>query len=116
MIGAMLGNCRNTNFFLLTILVCLVYESFIICWFLFVVKSIPQRYILTLMSVFAIIGVYMARIVLYISITQMVRPIAVSESAAVDDFTCPMANADQMDGNDSATSELDSSVWIFFLI
>lgn len=71
-----------------------------------------QRYVLAVMSSLAIIGIYMSRIVLYISITQMVKPPieTIGSTAVKNDFSCPMPNQ-----NGSAAIGSHLMVQFFFL-
>lgn len=74
------------------------------CFFLFfssflLVKSIPQRYVLAVMSSLAIIAIYMTRVVLAISMTQMVKKIVTNQTTTTDEISCPMPLIDHVHRN-----------------
>lgn len=77
------------------------------------VKQIPQRYVLTLLSFVAVVALYMMRVCLYISMTQMVKPIVQSkESLAQDEFSCPAAAEEDIvrpHGNSSLLTVIQDS-------
>lgn len=70
-------------------------------------KSIPQRYILAGLSFAAAMCMYMIRVCLAISMTQMVRSVAINASSSHGDgVTCPMpATIHHSASNQSMVSE-----------
>lgn len=64
-----------------------------ICGYICIANSVPQRYILAAMSFATSMSMYMIRVCLAISMTQMVKPIIANVSIGSnkeDDYSCPM--------------------------
>lgn len=76
--------------------ICLIFGELTISIVLFflLVKSIPQRYVLAVMSSLAIIAIYMTRVVLAISMTQMVKKLVTNQTVTTDEISCPMPHID----------------------
>lgn len=64
------------------------------------------------MSSLAIIAIYMTRIVLAISMTQMVKRIVTNHTTITDEFSCPMLNAASVHRNSSEVAVNDLMVCV----